>query len=84
MIVALVPPAPGALGHLVSVNQIRRLPFLELPWLLVVAGAAGMAAMLGRRAIAVAVVGGALLGVAVPSHSTAETVLALAACLGAV
>ena len=84
VIVALVPPAPGALGHLVSVNQIRRLPFLELPWLLVVAGAAGLAALLGRRALAVGLVGGAILGVAVPTHSPAETVLATAACVGAV
>ncbi|MEA2248490.1 MAG: hypothetical protein QOH46_3019, partial [Solirubrobacteraceae bacterium] len=77
VVACLVPPVPGALGKLVSVNQIRRLPFLELPWLLVVAGAAGMAAMLGRRAIAVALVGGAVLGVAVPAHSTVETVLAV-------
>ncbi len=84
VIVALVPPAPGALGHLVSVNQIRRLPFLELPWLLVVAGAAGLAALLGRRALAVGLAGGAVLGVLVPTHSTAETMLALAACTGAV
>lgn len=84
VVVALVPPAPGALGHLVSVNQIRRLPFLELPWLLVVAGAAGLAALLGRRALTVGLIGGALLGVPVPTHSAAETLLALAACVGAV
>jgi hypothetical protein len=81
---ALVPPLPGALGKLVSVNQIRRLPFLELPWLLVVAGAAGLMAMLGRRALAVALAGGVVLGVVVPQHSTAETLLALATCAGAV
>ena len=81
---ALLPPLPGTLGRLVSVNQIRRLPFLELPWLLVVAGAAGLAALLGRRALAVALAGGALFGVVVPQHATAETLLALAACVGAV
>ncbi|MDX6376904.1 MAG: hypothetical protein QOE98_1207, partial [Gaiellaceae bacterium] len=84
VVACLVPPVPGALGKLVSVNQIRRLPFLELPWLLVVAGAAGMAAMLGRRAITAALVGGAVLGVAVPAHSTVETVLAVVVCIGAV
>ena len=84
IVVALLPPAPGALGHLVSVNQIRRLPFLELPWLLVVAGAAGLAALLGRRALAVGLVAGVVLGVAVPTHSTAETLLGLAACLAVI
>ncbi len=79
---ALLPPLPGALGRLVSVNQIRRLPFLELPWLLVAVGAAGLAAMLGRRALAAALLGGALLGIAVPTHSAVETTLAVAVCIG--
>ncbi len=81
---ALLPPLPGTLGRLVSVNQIRRLPFLELPWLLVVAGAAGLAVILGRRAIGVALAGGALLGVVVQEHTTVETLLAVAACAGTV
>ena len=84
VISALVPPIPGALGKLVSVNQIRRLPFLELPWLLVAVGAAGLAVLLGRRALAVALVGGTVLGVAVPTHSTVETALAVVVCIGAV
>lgn len=84
VLAALVPPAPGMLGRLVSVNQIRRLPFLELPWLLVAAGAAGLALLLGRRALAVALVAGVVLGVAIPRHSTAETLVALLACAGAV
>ena len=84
VVAALVPPIPGALGKLVSVNQIRRLPFLELPWLLVAVGAAGLAVLLARRALAVALVGGTVLGVAVPTHSTVETALAVVVCVGAV
>ena len=81
---ALVPPLPGALGKLVSVNQIRRLPFLEMPWLLVALGAAGLVVLLRRRALAVGLVAGIVLGVAVPRALHVETVAAVVACTASV
>jgi hypothetical protein len=82
VVCALVPPLPGALGRLVSVNQIRRLPFLEMPWLLVAVGAAGLVVLLRRQALVIAAVTGIVLGVAIPRHTTWETVAAILACTG--
>ena len=84
IVCALVPPLPGALGKLVSVNQIRRLPFLEMPWLLVALGAAGLVVLLRRQALVAAAVAGIVLGVAIPRHTTYETVAAVLACTGSV
>ncbi len=84
VVFALVPPLPGLLGRLVSVNQIRRMPFLELPWLLVAVGALALAVVAGkRRALPVALVLGVVLGVVVPERSGAETLVAAAVCAGA-
>ena len=84
IVCALVPPLPGALGKLVSVNQIRRLPFLEMPWLLLALGAAGLVVLVRRQALVAAAVVGIVLGVAVPRHTIYETVAAILACTGSV
>ena len=83
IVCALVPPLPGALGKLVSVNQIRRLPFLEMPWLLVArrrgrpGGAAAAGARWPSRSSA-----GIVLGVAVPRHTTLRDGAAVVVCVG--